>query len=964
MVAAFLSAPALAASEPVRLLLSIGSNFGQPSEAPLQYAESDAVRVSELFTELGGVAGSRAAVLQRPTATQVRERLAEIAGRVSELHAQARTAELLVFVSAHGEKGELHLTGTTLALSELRGLMAKTGADLKLLLVDACQSGAAARLKGARKGPSYQLSIHPPAVTGEVFISSSGAEEPAQEWDVLGGSLFTHHWLTGLRGDADADGDGRVTLAEAFGYSSRRTVAESLDLGQHPEFEIQLQGTGDLVLTRPRQSPAQISLEAPLEGRFVLVRQPEASVVAELFKSRGRRVLLAVPSGRYLLRQTVGFKVALQELELPYGGTASVDGKALAVRDFSEVALKGGQPEFHPHALQALVGALGPPIENTPARWQAGVLYRLALGRYWLSASAWTAGASYRAIGLTTFERRYAGRLSGGMRFWLGPLILMPGAAVELAQTRQSYLRDGEEEILRSYPASAVLCLALAAAVACQSSPPAGTPGATGTDYQGEPLFTVSGQMSLVSGQAPSAPIRLAASWYPEQGQASAPQAILTQEVQYQGSFPLNYTFNFYGLPPKDALNEVVLGGQTYRVAWGILMAYEDRNGNGQLDTIPAQGSPVDHVLGTSIGDAFNGGSPAQQTWVAYIDGAVPPSWSGFSPGYNLWMNQAVAPPGTPVPLALDNTNELDFFVCEELISGASRSLDLPCNVPPTGGVRAGSSLGVEWSGAAQAISYTVSTWALSSAGSVPGTERVVSPSGARLETVSLTAPSTDDFHTLNVVAWSKNGFARAMGGSSASAVTMRSATLDVIPQNLQLAASGTLTRYTWAGQTADAIYLSAFDGVDLESTASVSVNSASLAYEQSYGLFALETAGLLTAGGTNTVAVSQSGKPNFTAQVALPGDFSLLAPPASVKKGNTLSLSWSSSAGAQSYQVWVTDSQGQNSFFESTAATSMTVSGFDALGTVYLSVAAVAPQQDRHLQGLVQQIAEVSVTP
>ena len=52
--------------------------------------------------------------------------------------------------------------------------------------------------------------------------------EPAQEWPYLRGSLFTHHLLAALRGLGDVDANGAVTLAEAYTYSYRNTLSQSL----------------------------------------------------------------------------------------------------------------------------------------------------------------------------------------------------------------------------------------------------------------------------------------------------------------------------------------------------------------------------------------------------------------------------------------------------------------------------------------------------------------------------------------------------------------------------------------------------------------------------------------------------------------------------------------------------------------------------------------------------------------
>ena len=66
-----------------------------------------------------------------------------------------------------------------------------------------------------------------PCVT--VLIASSSADEESQESDDIGASFFTHYLASGLLGDADSSGDGKVTLAEAYTYAYARTVGETAE---------------------------------------------------------------------------------------------------------------------------------------------------------------------------------------------------------------------------------------------------------------------------------------------------------------------------------------------------------------------------------------------------------------------------------------------------------------------------------------------------------------------------------------------------------------------------------------------------------------------------------------------------------------------------------------------------------------------------------------------------------------
>src|SRR5277367_4730615 len=122
--------------------------------------------------------------------------------------------------------------------------------------------------------------------------------------------------------------------------------------------------------------------------------------------------------------------------------------------------------------------------------------------------------------------------------------------------------REQRDRDVRS-PAPA-LAAALTTATACGQ--------ATGPGYQGAPLFTISGKM-VTEGAPPSRPIRLAVAWYADHTTLGGPQAIVTEDVEYQGSFPLDYRFSLYWPPPDSALNTTSAGGATFRAAWGVLIA-------------------------------------------------------------------------------------------------------------------------------------------------------------------------------------------------------------------------------------------------------------------------------------------------------------------------------------------------------------------------------------------------------
>jgi uncharacterized caspase-like protein len=68
---------------------------------------------------------------------------------------------------------------------------------------------------------------------GKVIITASAANEVSVEKDELQHGVFTYYLLEGLRGAADTDQDGIVTVDEAYSYVSEK-VPRATGQEQHP----------------------------------------------------------------------------------------------------------------------------------------------------------------------------------------------------------------------------------------------------------------------------------------------------------------------------------------------------------------------------------------------------------------------------------------------------------------------------------------------------------------------------------------------------------------------------------------------------------------------------------------------------------------------------------------------------------------------------------------------------------
>ncbi|MFT3917191.1 MAG: hypothetical protein QM704_24815 [Anaeromyxobacteraceae bacterium] len=491
LVAAGVGAAAPARAATHRLLLAVGANVGEPDDPVLSYADDDAQRVRQVLVELGGVRPDRALVVLDREAGEVRKRLSELAGRISELRAAGDDAVLFVYVSSHAKDGVLRLGGSRLALADLREAARDAGARVTVLVVDACESGALARRKGARPGPEFAVSLEQLPVRGEVFISSSGPGESSEEWDSLKGSLFTHHLLTGLRGDADVEGDGRVSLSEVYAYAYRRTVAGAAGAGQHPAFAFDLAGSGELVLTEPVQAHSALVFPAALSGRYVVASQPRPDVVAEVEKPAGKPLRLAVPPGRYLVRKRAGASTGLLELELPFGGEREVRDQELAWRRYQEVAVKGGYLSVRNAAVVVLGAVQTSPLAGTGSRWAGAAGYRHTAGPWWALATIGAGAASYPGVELTVDERRLGLGLAAGYRWLEWPVVPHLGLAVEVAGVEQRPVRAREREIRDTFgvgPLPLRRALGLSAGLTAGLEVP--LPGALFGWFMGELMWT------------------------------------------------------------------------------------------------------------------------------------------------------------------------------------------------------------------------------------------------------------------------------------------------------------------------------------------------------------------------------------------------------------------------------------------------------------------------------------------
>lgn len=283
-----------------RLAIVAGANHGAKGRVALRYAVADAERFAQVVTGMGGVRAADCLVLREPTRQDFLSALEALRARASGLKSHGARVDVMVYYSGHADETGLMLGPDALSYAELRDAVRAIDADVGITILDACASGAITRLKGGQPHPAFLTDVSSD-VRGYAFLTASSGDEAAQESDRLRGSFFTHALLTALRGAADASGDGKVSLGEAYQFAFSETLAQTTPTeagAQHPSYDIKMAGTGDVVLTDLRETSSSVIFGADYDGRF-FVLDSKRQLVAELYKPHGRPIELALEPGEY-----------------------------------------------------------------------------------------------------------------------------------------------------------------------------------------------------------------------------------------------------------------------------------------------------------------------------------------------------------------------------------------------------------------------------------------------------------------------------------------------------------------------------------------------------------------------------------------------------------------------------------------------------------------------------------------
>ncbi len=142
---------------------------------------------------------------------------------------------------------------TALPMREVETIFQRLASDRVIFITDSCYSGATAGRTFATASRRAVISdaflARLSKGKGRVILTASKASEVSEEREALGHGVFTYYLLEGLKGQADLDGDGVITVDELYTYVSKK-VPEATGQNQNPVKKGEVEG--QLILGRVR----------------------------------------------------------------------------------------------------------------------------------------------------------------------------------------------------------------------------------------------------------------------------------------------------------------------------------------------------------------------------------------------------------------------------------------------------------------------------------------------------------------------------------------------------------------------------------------------------------------------------------------------------------------------------------------------------------------------------------------
>ncbi len=386
------------------------NNYQDDRIGDLRYAVNDAVAISGLLTDqwIGDFEQKKVKLLtdtspQKPT----RENILTALNAIEKVASEKDT--IFISFSGHGIEadGESYLlpsnsklellSDTGISIDRFKQPMQKSKASVQVLFFDACHSGVDLRSKGptGQMGKNTLRRIYQNA-KGQAILSSCSINQKSYEWPDKEHGVFTFYLLEALRGSADLNQDGFVSLTETANYTSEKVLEWSFETGniQSPQWKANL--TGDVVLSITQGKTPVTTLQA-LVGKKVDVSPPTISVIEPDLGTKQRTEITLPTNGQLTIKGNVKDDVGIdyvmvnkQKVQLNNYGNFVVEMPVKGDFDYSIVVSahdesgKSSQKRFQlrVNSPGRAASSTGQPINSTRSKFLTDYKGKLTEGNY------------------------------------------------------------------------------------------------------------------------------------------------------------------------------------------------------------------------------------------------------------------------------------------------------------------------------------------------------------------------------------------------------------------------------------------------------------------------------------------------------------------------------------------------------------------------------------------------------
>ena len=326
-----------------RSAIIVGANAAAAQRRPLRFAHRDAQQVAAVLQRVGGFRRQDTHVLLDPTPSEL---LATLDRELTRLGGTVGPSMLVFYYSGHADERAFFPNGQALSFEALRGRLDDRSVAIRIGIIDTCRGGGWTGTRGLVDDEPFDVEMPLDLSSeGSVLIASSSGLENAHESEALKGGFFTHHWNAALSGAGDRNGDGAVTLSEAYDYAKRFTIRDTAlrtETPQHPSFQMNLRGRRDVPLARLSTHDTRLDVHQR-RGPIQLIHLGTGLIVLELPEGE-RSVRLAVSPGRYVLRAQEKALARAIEVDVVANKTTSIREADLELVGRDEIETRGGTP--------------------------------------------------------------------------------------------------------------------------------------------------------------------------------------------------------------------------------------------------------------------------------------------------------------------------------------------------------------------------------------------------------------------------------------------------------------------------------------------------------------------------------------------------------------------------------------------------------------------------------------------